>query len=366
ELMICCTQYPTAQGIDDMLHPISYCSRKFNIAERNYSIYENEGLARVESESTERTARWLNTLSEYRFVVKHREGKDNVVAEYLSRDASIILSTIVKNTSKHLGFETIYGWIRERYWRPRLRQEKFSGKSSISGILEVWSFNFLGPFPVNNNHNRYIINAVERLSGYPYAKAYPHKQLTFDYKINRKINLPYHSEWMGQVENMNIRIRYALTKTCGLEMYRWEESLLPVKNTLSTDSYLRKFKESVIKGIRKSIERDSISSTKNKDKFEVGEKVVLLRRELRKKGYDNALVGRSTDVENIKSAMREIGVSNPICGEGYLGYNCYIYGKENVAKMSCFLKGKPGVNSRGITLYNDPENTGLSVENHFH
>ncbi|PVU94221.1 hypothetical protein BB561_002728 [Smittium simulii] len=56
---------------------------------------------------------------------------------------------------------------------------------------------------------------------------------------------------------------------------------LEVENTPSADSYLREFEGSLINAIRNLIKRDSISSTKNKDKFEIGEKVLLLRRELR-------------------------------------------------------------------------------------
>ncbi|PVU91308.1 hypothetical protein BB561_004477 [Smittium simulii] len=57
--------------------------------------------------------------------------------------------------------------------------------------------------------------------------------------------------------------------------------------------------------------------------------------------------------------MREIGVNNPDIKFSGMGIECLIFGKENVDKLSCFLKGKPGVNvGNGVSLLNDNENTG--------
>jgi hypothetical protein len=48
---------------------------------------------------------------------------------------------------------------------------KFDGKSSISGIFSEWGCDFLGPFPVSVNENRYICCFIEKATGFPFAKA---------------------------------------------------------------------------------------------------------------------------------------------------------------------------------------------------
>ncbi|OMJ14717.1 Transposon Tf2-8 polyprotein [Smittium culicis] len=102
------------RGDDDILRPIAYFSRKLADAEIRYSAYEREALAVVMSiknficylwgtdfiiytdnsavanmnniqEPIGRISRWINFLSEFRFELKHRKGKDNGAADYLSR-----------------------------------------------------------------------------------------------------------------------------------------------------------------------------------------------------------------------------------------------------------------------------------------
>ncbi|OMJ08900.1 Retrovirus-related Pol polyprotein from transposon [Smittium culicis] len=99
---------------DGELQPVAYYSRKLQSAERNYMYYEREGLALVsaiknfrpyllgrrfvvftdnsaiasifkQSEPTGRLVRWIHLLYEYDCEIKYRAGKDNPVADYLSR-----------------------------------------------------------------------------------------------------------------------------------------------------------------------------------------------------------------------------------------------------------------------------------------
>ncbi|OMJ07469.1 hypothetical protein AYI69_g11447, partial [Smittium culicis] len=48
---------------------------------------------------------------------------------------------------------------------------KFDGKSEVSEIFSVWQIDFLGPFPLSRQGNRYVIVALEALTGYPFAQA---------------------------------------------------------------------------------------------------------------------------------------------------------------------------------------------------
>jgi len=104
---------------DQLWLPVEYASKRFNEPESRYATHEQELLAlvfglrhfrhyllglrftcytdhrsltRIHTQATlsPRQARWLETLSEYDYVVKYIEGKSNVVADALSRLFAII------------------------------------------------------------------------------------------------------------------------------------------------------------------------------------------------------------------------------------------------------------------------------------
>ena len=108
---------------DGKLLPVLFHSRKFNQAERNYSVYDRELLAIVEAFTTwrhyliaatdpikiytdhnnlvyfsrrrplsPRHSRWVQILSSYSFVIIYRPGSENVLADPLSRHPSYALT----------------------------------------------------------------------------------------------------------------------------------------------------------------------------------------------------------------------------------------------------------------------------------
>ena len=101
------------QGID---HPVFYYSRKFNSHQANYSTSEKEALALLSAlqhfdvylsaavvavkaftdhnplvlihkmkNKNQRLLHWSLALQEYRLIIRHIRGKDNIIADTLSR-----------------------------------------------------------------------------------------------------------------------------------------------------------------------------------------------------------------------------------------------------------------------------------------
>jgi hypothetical protein len=107
------------------MHPVAYYSSTFTPTERNYDVYERELLAVVKAlknwrphlAATERpitvltdhanllywknpknvnrrVARWLTTLQDYNFVIKHVPGKIHAAADMLSRPPGVDIGTL--------------------------------------------------------------------------------------------------------------------------------------------------------------------------------------------------------------------------------------------------------------------------------
>ncbi|KAM4067805.1 hypothetical protein HRG_009819 [Hirsutella rhossiliensis] len=71
---------------DGQWHPVSFLTKTMNAAECNYEIHDKELLAIIRMLNA-RQARWIETLAMVGFEIHYRPGKQNVVADALSRKA---------------------------------------------------------------------------------------------------------------------------------------------------------------------------------------------------------------------------------------------------------------------------------------
>ena len=91
----------------------------------------------------------------------------------------------------HWDFGTTYRMISDRFWWPSMRKEvahfvrscdicqktnapeqgRPYGKMPVSGLFHTWSIDFAGPLPVTSTGSKYILIAVEHLSGWPVAQS---------------------------------------------------------------------------------------------------------------------------------------------------------------------------------------------------
>ncbi|PVU89353.1 hypothetical protein BB560_006302 [Smittium megazygosporum] len=72
------------------------------------------------------------------------------------------------------------------------------------------------------------------------------------------------------------------------------------------------------------------------------------------------LVGKSNQQADLNSVMDAAGVSRLSCVPGYLGLDCAIRDSATMSKLSCYLKGKPGYKTGGLSINNDLENKGIA------
>lgn len=128
-----------AQEVDGIHLPIEFMSKKFSPAEKNYCIYDKEILAVIRAlrkfrfyvlghrltivtdnlavkfimnnnQVNGRRIRWIMEMAEYNFNIHHIKGKDNCVADGLSRQESMMIEESKLDLEEDL--KEIFAWLR--------------------------------------------------------------------------------------------------------------------------------------------------------------------------------------------------------------------------------------------------------------
>ncbi|GAA48338.1 retrovirus-related Pol polyprotein from transposon opus [Clonorchis sinensis] len=216
-----------AASLSQNHRPVAFFSRTLNSSEKNHSAIEKEAYAIVESirkwrhyllgrpfklitdqrsvtfmygggqkgkVKNDKIQRWRIELSEYKYDVIYRPGKDNHVADTLSRNVCASMGNNnqlgeLHNSLCHPGITRMFHFVRcknlpysvddvkrvissckvcaelkPRFW-------KSSGKLiKATQPFERLSLDFKGPLP-SNTHNRYLLTIIDEFSRFPFAFA---------------------------------------------------------------------------------------------------------------------------------------------------------------------------------------------------
>ena len=166
--------------------------RKFKLVTDQKSIsfmFDNQRKSKIKNV---KIARWRVELSQYKFDIRYRPGKDNVAADTFSRIAAVghhlqELSEIHEQLC-HPGVTRLAHFIRSRnlpytqehvrtvtdncksccFLKPRFLQSQGTLIQATAPFQRL-SIDFKGPLPVSSNGNQYLLTIIDEYSRFPFA-----------------------------------------------------------------------------------------------------------------------------------------------------------------------------------------------------
>ena len=179
--------------------------RKFKLITDQKSIsfmFDNRRKSKIKNV---KIARWRVELSEYRFDITHRPGKDNVAADTFSRIAAVghPLQELKELHEQlcHPGITRLSHFVRMRnlpYTQEAVRAITNSCKSccflkphfihsqgtliQATAPFQRLNIDFKGPLPPSNNGNQYLLTIIDEYSRFPFA--YPCSDMTSKTVVN--------------------------------------------------------------------------------------------------------------------------------------------------------------------------------------
>nr|GEZ98081.1 reverse transcriptase domain-containing protein [Tanacetum cinerariifolium] len=194
----------------------------------------------AKKDAKERLLRWVLLLQEFDFKVLDTKGAENLAADHLSR-----LENPYENEALDI--------LEACHNRPM-------GGHHVCEIFDVWGIDFMGPFS-SSRGNKYILVAVDYLSKWVEAKAFPtndarvvckflkslfarfgspraiisdrgthfcndqFRKVMLKYGVTHRLFTAYHPQTSGQVEVSNRGLKRILERTIGENHDSWSDKL---------------------------------------------------------------------------------------------------------------------------------------------
>eukprot|EP00253_Pinus_taeda_P026620 PITA_26620 len=281
------------QKEDRKPYAIYYISKNLSPAELNYTVTEKEFLAVIHAinkfrhyitgypvilytdhsaikylankpVTNGRITRWLILLQEFDITIKDRPGKENPVADFLSRMPKPVDAAAVEDQfpDEHLFVVAVQTPCCQRAGRPSHSDEIPLKPQLFIKPFERWALDFVGPINPPSNQKTYVLVATEYVTKWVEEEALPRaieesviqfllhifvryglpREIITDggpqfagkriaatlnnYHVQHKMTTPYHPQANGQVESSNKIIEMILKKTVASHRRDWATRLL--------------------------------------------------------------------------------------------------------------------------------------------
>nr|GEU99202.1 reverse transcriptase domain-containing protein [Tanacetum cinerariifolium] len=174
---------------------------------------------------------WILLLQEFDVIIRDKKGAENLAADHLSRLENPHQDKLEKRKSSRHFLSRLLCDACQRQGKISQRDEMPQNTIQVSDIFDVWSIDFMGPFP-SSKGNKYILVAVDYLSKWVEAKALPTNDARVVVKFLKSLFARFgtpraiisdRDKW--QVEVSNRGLKRILERTIGENRASWSDKL---------------------------------------------------------------------------------------------------------------------------------------------
>ncbi|XP_042467310.1 uncharacterized protein LOC122050475 [Zingiber officinale] len=203
-----------AQRVDGAPHVICYASKTLDSAQANYTTTEKELLSIYllkKPNAKPRLIKWMLLLQEFDVEIRDRSGKENLVADHLSRIEGDLDSTTIDDDFRdeqllQLQVDYVSKWVE-------VIPTRTDDSSVVVSFVRSHIFcRFEVPRAIISDQGSHFCNR--------HMKALLHK-----YGVTHKVSTSYHPQTNGQEEASNREVKSILEKTVRPDRKDWSKRL---------------------------------------------------------------------------------------------------------------------------------------------